>query len=127
MHYNKKLLIIEDEKNMRNTIKRTLKQGLPSVIILETGESKEALKIVEDSKPDLILLDVLMPNMNGLQVLKALKESKNREIRKIPVIMLTGVGNIEIASIAKKMGAVSYITKPFNEEIFLVKIKNYLV
>ena len=127
MHYNKKLLIIEDEKNMRNTIKRTLKQGLPSVSILETGESKEALKIVEDSKPDLILLDVLMPNMNGLQVLKALKESKNREIRKIPVIMLTGVGNIEIASIAKKMGAVSYITKPFNEEIFLVKIKNYLV
>ena len=127
MRYNKKIFIIEDEQNMRNAIKRMVKESLPSVDILEIGDGKEALSIAERSKPGLILLDVLLPNMNGLQVLKALKESKYKEIRKIPVIMLTGIGNKEIAVQAEKMGAVDYITKPYNKEVFLLKIKKYLI
>ncbi len=126
MQYKKKILIIEDDPNMRNAIKRILKQGLPSVDILEIGDGKEALSIVESLIPNLILLDVKLPNMNGLQVLKALKDSKDREIRKIPVIMLTGIGNKEIAVQAEKMGAVDYITKPFNRKVLLLKIKKYL-
>ncbi len=126
MQYNKKIFIIEDDQNMRNAIKRMLKQELSSVDILETGDGEKALSITESSKPNLILLDVLLPNMNGLQVLKALKESKNKEIRKIPVIMLTGIGNREIAVQAGKMGAVDYITKPYNKDVFLLKIKKYL-
>lgn len=127
MPYNKNILIIEDDHNMRNAIRRMVNQVLPSVEVLETGDGKEALKIVGNSKPNLILLDVLMPDMNGLLVLRALKESENREIRRIPVIMLTGVGNREIAIQAAKMGAVDYITKPYNEKIFLMKIKKYLI
>lgn len=126
MGSNKKIFIIEDDQNMRNAIKRMVKNSLPTVEVLETGDGKQALKMIEDYKPNLILLDVLMFGMNGLQVLKVLKESKNREIRKTPVIMLTGVGNREIAIKAAKMGAVDYITKPFNERIFLMKIKNYM-
>ena len=126
MGINKKIFIIEDDQNMRNAIKRMVKNDLPSVEILETGDGKQGLKIAGNSKPDLILLDVLMSDMNGLQVLKVLKESKDRKIRKIPVIMLTGVGNREIAIKAAKIGAVDYITKPINERIFLMKIRNYL-
>ena len=103
-----------------------VKNDLPLVEILETGDGKQGLEIAKDSKPDLILLDVLMSGMNGLQVLKVLKESKDREIKKIPVIMLTGVGNREISIKAAKMGAVDYITKPIDERIFLLKIRNYL-
>jgi len=126
MQYSKKIFIIEDDQNMRNAIKRMLKQELPSVDILETGNGEQALKIAENYKPNLILLDVLMSGMNGLKVLKVLKERGNREIRKIPVIMLTGVASREINIKARKIGAVDYITKPFNEKIFLMKIKNYL-
>jgi len=126
MQHKKKIFIIEDEQNMRNAIKRMIEYSLPSVDILETGVSEKALNIAESSIPDLILLDVLLPNMNGLQVLKALKESKYEEIRKIPVIMLTGIGNKEIALQAEKMGAVDYITKPFNRKVLLLKIKKYL-
>ena len=127
MQHKKKIFIIEDEQNMRNAIKRMVEYSLPSVDILETGDGEKALNIAESSIPDLILLDVLLPNMNGLQVLKALKESKNKEIRKIPVIMLTGIVNREIAIQAIKMGAVDYITKPFNRKVFLLKIKKYLI
>ena len=126
MQSNKKVLIVEDERNVRNAIKRIVNQGLPSVEVLETGNGKQALSIAKNNKPNLILLDILMSSMNGLQVLKVLKESENLQIKRIPVIMLTGVSNREINEKARKIGAVDYITKPFNEKIFLMKIKNYL-
>ncbi len=126
MGNGKKILIIEDEKNMRSAIKRILLQDLPSIEFIEAENGEQALKIVENNKPDLILLDVLMPQMNGLMVLKNLKESKNMEIRKIPVIILTAIGNRVIDSKARQLGAVDYITKPYNEKLLLMKIKKYL-
>lgn len=126
MGNGKKLLIIEDEINMRAAIKRILRQDLPSIEFIEAENGVQALKIVENNKPDLILLDVLMPKMNGLVVLKNLKENENIEIRKIPVIILTAIGNREINVKARELGAVDYITKPYNEKLFLTKIKKYL-
>ena len=126
MGNGKKILIIEDEKNMRSAIKRILLQDLPSIEFIEAENGEQALKIVENNKPDLILLDVLMPQMNGLMVLKNLKENKNIEIRKIPVIILTAVGNREINVKARKLGAVDYMTKPYNEKLLLRMIKRYL-
>jgi len=121
-----KILIIDDEQNVRNAIKRMVKESLKSVDFIEISEAGHTIKIVKTLKPDLILLDVLMPGMNGLEVLKVLKESDEREIRKIPVMMLSGVVNREIAMKARKMGAVDYITKPINEKVFLMKLKTYL-
>ena len=126
MGNGKKLLIIEDEKNMRAAIKRILRQDLPSIEFIEAENGVQALKIVKNNKPDLILLDVLMPQVNGLVVLKNLKENKNIEIRKIPVIILTAIGNREINIKARELGAVDYITKPYNEKLLLTKIKKYL-
>lgn len=127
MQYNKKMFIIEDEQNVRNAIKRLIKKSLPSVGVVETGDGNLAVSVAKNYKPNLILLDVLMPNINGLQVLKSLKESEDEEVRKIPVIMLTGVGNKEIITEAKKMGAVDYITKPYNKKVFLLKVRKYLI
>ena len=121
-----KTLIIDDEQNIRNAIKRMLRKSMSSVEVIETGKAEDVLKIIKTHKPDLIILDVLMPGMNGLEVLKVLKENEEREIRKIPVMMLTGVGNKEIIIKARKLGAVDYITKPIDEKIFLLKLKKYL-
>jgi len=126
MKYNKKIFIIDDEENIRNAIKRMLRVSLPSVEVIETGNGEEALEIAKKERPELILLDVLMPGINGLQVLKDLKENESKELRRIPVIMLTGVGNREVIAKSKRLGAADYITKPFNEQIFLLKIKKYI-
>ena len=126
MKNTKKILVIDDEENTRNAIKRMLHESMPYVCVIESGSSEHTLEIAKAHQPDLILLDVLMPKVNGLTVLKTLKESKNREIKKIPVIMITGIGNREVSIKAKKMGAADYITKPFNDKIFLLKIKKYV-
>jgi len=99
---------------------------MPSVEVIETGSGNRAISIALKSRPDVILLDILMPGVNGLQVLKDLKSNENSELRKIPVIILTGVGNKEVIFKAKKMGAVDYVIKPFNEKVFLLKIKKYM-
>ena len=122
----KKILIIDDEINTRNALKRVLKEKIPEVEVLDSGESGDALKLAKTILPGLILLDVKMPGLNGLQVLKSLKKNENRHVRGIPVIMLTGIGNQEIMIQANKLGAEDYIVKPFDEKMFLLKIKKYL-
>jgi len=126
MNKIKKILIIDDEENIRSALKRMLRASMPSVEVVETGNSEHSLAIVKKCRPDLILLDVLMPKVNGLTLLKALKKSENSETRKIPVIMISGVGNREVNIKAKKMGAVDYVTKPFNYKVFLLKIRKYM-
>lgn len=127
MQYKKKIFIIDDEENIRNAIKRMLHESFyPPLEVIETGNGEEALEIAKKERPELILLDVLMTGINGLQVLKDLKANESKELRKIPVIMLTGVGNREVMAKSKRLGAVDYITKPFNEKVFLLKIKKYI-
>lgn len=122
----KKILVIDDEINIRNSIKRILKEKLPDITVMDCGESDEALNMAKLHVPGLILLDVKMPGINGLQLLKSLKTIENRLVRRIPVIMFTGVGNQEIIMQAKKLGAEDYVIKPFDDKILLLKIKKYL-
>lgn len=121
-----KIFIVDDEPNIRNAVKRIVREELPSVEAVDTGDGNEALRIVENLKPDLILLDVLMPGINGLEILKDLKNNKGKDISKIPVIMITGVSNREITRKAYEFGAIDYITKPFNEKVLLLKLKRFV-
>ena len=82
-----KVLITDDSKDIRFIIKEIMAQDFPRVKVFEAEDGEQALKIIEKYKPDLILSDVMMPNLNGLQLLKYLKENKDRELRKIPVII----------------------------------------
>ncbi len=110
-----KILIVDDEKNMRMVLDRALSgEGYE---VSEAASGKEALEKLTDVMPDLVVLDQKMPEMDGLAVLKRVKKL----LPQLPVVMLTGHGNVESAVEAIKAGATEYLTKPFDlDELKLV-------
>lgn len=116
----KNILIVDDDKDMQAILSDTLE--LEGYEISVAGDGKEALKEITSVSPELILLDVKLPGMSGLQLLEKIKK-----INKISVvIMLTGYGDIKDAVSAIKMGAFDYITKPFKDEEIVANIKSAL-
>lgn len=105
----KRVLIVDDEAGVRDSLRLLLKSSF-DVHTAEDGQ--QALSIVDDIKPDLILLDVLMPNLDGMATLKQLKEKSID----VPVIMLTATNTVKTAVQAMKWGAVDYLSKPFEVE-----------
>uniref|UniRef100_UPI0040699301 De novo protein M1X0B n=1 Tax=synthetic construct TaxID=32630 RepID=UPI0040699301 len=117
-----KILIVEDEPVVREAIKRILeREGYEVVGEAENGE--EALKKLKEEKPDLILTDINMPGMDGIEVLKKIREEG---LKNTPVIMLTAYGEKEDIVEAFKAGADGFITKPFDPEVLKEKIKKVL-
>jgi two-component system phosphate regulon response regulator PhoB len=104
------ILIVEDEAHIRKVLEYNLKLDGFEVCLAEDGAT--GLKLARENKPDIILLDWLMPVMNGLQVLAALKTDSSTE--HIPVFMLTAKGMLNDVTQAVETGADDYITKPFN-------------
>jgi len=105
-----RLLIIDDEKNMRWALSRALRsEGLE---ILTAGSGPEGLALLREEKPDLVLLDLKLPGLDGLSVLRQIKA----EMPLVAVIIMTAYGSIETAVEAIKAGAYDYITKPFDLE-----------
>jgi two-component system, OmpR family, alkaline phosphatase synthesis response regulator PhoP len=118
----KTILLVDDEEDI---IKLNMVRLIDSDYdVISASNGKDALKKAGSQHPDLILLDVMMPGMDGLQVLAALK--KNPEALSIPVIMLTALGEDEIMNKAKLIGAVDFIAKPFNTEMLLEVINKYM-
>ncbi len=110
-----KILIVDDEKNMRLILSKILKNAGYEIYQAESG--KQALKEVKKSSPDLVLLDLKLPDINGIEVLEKIKQHDNFII----VIMLTAYGDLKNAVEAMKLGAYDYLKKPFdNEEMILV-------
>ncbi len=115
-----KILIVDDEKNMRLILNKILsKEGYE---IYQTEDGKQALKEVKKSSPDLVLLDLKLPDINGIEVLEKIKQHDNSII----VIMLTAYGDIKIAVEAMKLGAYDYLKKPFDNEEMILVIKKAL-
>ncbi len=113
-----KLLIVDDEKNMRMVLDRAL--SAEGYEVFEAASGQEALAKLTDIMPDLIVLDQKMPEMDGITVLKRVKKL----LPQLPVVMLTGHGNVESAVEAIKAGATEYLTKPFDlDELKLVVSK----
>lgn len=104
------ILIVEDEAHIRRVLEYNLNLDGFEVYLAEDGAA--GLKIANDKGPDVILLDWLMPVMNGLQVLAKLKAGSST--KHIPVLMLTAKGMLSDVTQALEMGADDYITKPFN-------------
>jgi DNA-binding response OmpR family regulator len=104
------ILVVEDEAHIRRVLEYNLKLDGFEVCLAEDGAA--GLKLARENKPDIILLDWLMPVMNGLQVLAELKTDSSTE--HIPVFMLTAKGMLNDVTQAIEMGADDYITKPFN-------------
>ena len=91
---------------------------------LTAYNGKEALSIIEQSKPDLILLDIVMPKMNGLTVCRIMKE--NPETKHIPIVFISAKTQKADIDEALKLGAEEYIIKPFNHEEIKSVIKKYI-
>lgn len=102
-----KILIIDDEKGVTDIYREKFSAGGDTVSIANNGD--EGLKKAAKEQPDLILLDIIMPKMNGLDVLKNLKSEENT--RSIPVILLTNLPSEMSAEKAKKLGATEYLVK----------------
>ncbi len=114
------ILIIDDEITSRMVIERYLSRKY-SVVAMEDGE--EALNwLKEDNFPNLIIVDVEMPNINGYEFLKFVKE--NEFLKKIPVMMLSGIDNIDEQKKYLELGAVDFIEKPFNHKELDIKVEN---
>ena len=115
------ILIIDDEANIRISLAGILEDEGFGTLGAASGE--EGLEMVRKDPPDLVLLDIWMPGIDGMETLKRLKESHPF----LPVIMMSGHGTIETAVKATKMGAYDFIEKPLSLEKILVTVANSLV
>lgn len=104
-----KILIVDDERNIRLLVKGIFKKEYN---VIEACNGKEAINIARTQKPDLILMDIMMPNVDGYMACHAIKSDP--ELRGIPIIMLTGINYELNKKLGRKFGADSYLTKPFN-------------
>ena len=116
------VLIIEDEEDLRELVRYNLEREGVTVVEAESGE--EGLKTVEKRQPDLILLDLMLPGKDGMQVCRELKQDK--ETRGIPVVMMTARGEESDIVSGLELGAEDYIVKPFSPKILMARVKAVL-
>lgn len=119
---HEKILIIEDEKDILELIAFNLECSGYSVYKASNGE--EGLPIAQKELPDLVLLDLMMPGIDGFDVCRALKQEKST--RNIPIIMLTARGEDTDIVSGLELGAEDYITKPFSPKILVARIRTVL-
>jgi putative PEP-CTERM system response regulator len=113
-----KILVVDDEPGMREMFRRLLKDY--TLFLAKDGE--EGIEITKKEDPDLVISDLKMPKIDGIEVLKNIKEYNPA----IPVILITAYATIETAVEAIKIGAYDYITKPFDPDVIEITIKNAL-
>jgi DNA-binding NtrC family response regulator len=115
-----RILVVDDERSIRNTLKDILEVESYQVEVVESGI--EALKLIKESNYDLIFSDIKMPQMDGVELLQNIKQC-NPEI---PVVMISGHGNIETAVDCIKKGAYDFIEKPIDLNRLLIVVRNAL-
>jgi len=116
------ILIVDDVSTNIQLLGNFLRKANYSLAVAQNG--KEALSIVNKKQPDLILLDVMMPEMDGYETIKNLK--RDESTKNIPVIFLTAKGDTEDIVAAFELGAVDYIMKPFQPQELLSRVKTQL-
>lgn len=119
---SKKILAVDDELDVLLIVKAALQSE--GYVVETANNGPDALMLAKDTKPDLIMLDVMMPGMTGFEVLHKLKE--NDATATIPVIMLTGVSERSKMVEAIGSGTAYYIIKPFDFDDLMEKVKTVL-
>ena len=116
------ILIVEDEDDIRELVRYNLERENFAVSEAESGEA--GLKAVAKKRPDLILLDLMLPGKDGLQVCRELKQ--NDASRDIPVVMMTAKGEESDIITGLELGAEDYVVKPFSPKVLVARIKAVL-
>lgn len=117
------ILIVDDAASLRNLIRKSLEsEGYTDLV--EASDGKEALDKLMEHKINLIISDINMPKVNGLELLKAVLG--NSQLKKIPFIVLTSHTEDEMFKTVMNTGATDYIKKPFSKEDLIIKIKSII-
>ncbi len=114
------VLVVDDDPDVLSMLERLLKKLEYNPLVAKNGE--EAVKIIDRNKVDVVVSDLVMPEMDGMELLKRVKSRKGD----VPFVMITGHPTIETAVEAIKKGAYDYITKPFQVEEVQIKIDRAL-
>ena len=117
----KKILIADDELNIRSLVSRMLGKDY---IVIEATNGEEAIDIAKRQEPDLILMDLMMPQMDGYTACSSIKT--DQATKGIPVVMLTGVIHELNKSFAREMGADGYLSKPFSSQVLVDTVNRFL-
>jgi CheY-like chemotaxis protein len=117
----KKILIVDDEPNVRRLVHTILSKDFT---VLEAEDGRQAIDVAGTQRPDLILMDMLMPRMDGLTACYTIKNDPTT--KSIPVLMLTAIGFELNIKLSQQMGADAYMTKPFTSQDLLDKIAEFL-
>jgi DNA-binding NtrC family response regulator len=114
------ILVVDDEESMRHYLRKTLsREGYE---VLTAADGPEALAIAQARPPDLAMVDVRMPGMDGVAVMRSLRASLPR----LPVVLMTGYGTVQHALGAMKQGATDYVTKPFRVDAVRATVEKAL-
>ena len=116
------VLVVDDEEDILNLVEYNLLKNHYQVSCVATGE--EAMQFVSKSKPDIIVLDLMLPEIDGLEVCRRLKQ--NEQYKEIPIIMLTAKGEERDVIKGLELGADDYITKPFSPKILIARLNAVL-
>ena len=117
-----KILVVDDEEDILELLRFNLTKEGFAVVCAASGE--EALKVARAEKPDLILLDLLLPGIDGLEVARRLKNDAST--KEIPVIMVTAKGEEADIVTGLEVGAEDYITKPFSRKVLIARVRAVL-
>lgn len=120
---SKRVLLVDDSSTAR-LLTRLIFSQKPNYVLLSAVDGKDAIERAHAEKPDLILMDVMMPRMTGLEACRELK--KDKETSKIPIILLTTRGEEHFVQEGSESGCNDYLTKPVNEKELLDLLKTYL-
>ncbi len=116
--YEFSVLLVDDEKEFLDTLLKRLQKR--KVKAMGVGSGEEAIKILKESPPDLVVLDVRMQGMDGIKTLREIKKIKPL----VEVIMLTGHANVEVAVEGMEVGAFDYLMKPTDVDELLYKLED---
>jgi two-component system, OmpR family, alkaline phosphatase synthesis response regulator PhoP len=120
-----KILIVDDEAHIRMLIEQTLEELEDEGVEFFTAENGEiALEIIQEEKPNLVFLDVMMPKMNGMEVCRRVK--KELGLDNVFIVLLTAKGQEMDRLKGQEVGADVYMTKPFDPEVILKKAREVL-
>tara|TARA_B100000315_G_scaffold219503_1_gene221476 strand:+ start:192 stop:590 length:399 start_codon:yes stop_codon:yes gene_type:complete len=117
-----KILVVDDDPDIVMLLNTRLKASGYEVISASDGE--EGLRSIRENKPNLVILDVMMPKMNGFQVSRMVKFDK--KLKNIPIILLTARGQEKDKSTGAQVGADEYMTKPFDSKVLMATIERLL-
>ena len=116
----KKILVVDDDQNMLQLLYAFLRD---SYRVTTATNGQEALDMIREKRPDLVLLDYLMPGMNGKETLEVIRNDE--ELKDLPVLFLTGVSDTNKISECLKLDPIGYILKPIGKFSLLAKIRAY--